>query len=236
MRSKVERNYNRRYAKEYGWQRSLFYWFFLRIVVDNFMRIFYDYKVYGRENVPKDNGKYIYAGNHVSELDPPILPFATRKIIAFMAKEELFRADDKRNWLVKMLGAFAVNRAKPEIATFKTVRDIFTTSWSLGVFPQGGTRPYGKLDGLKKGFAVIAKTAKADIVPVALAEFSGYPKLKPFTRRKVKIYIGKPIPHTLTEEEIMYEWSKFICDHADYENCAPVPESYKEKELEKCKN
>ena len=223
------RNYNRRYAKEYNWFRSLFYLTFLVTVVDNFLRIFYDYKVYGRENVPKDQGKYIYAANHVSNFDPPIVSFATRKLIAFMAKEELFEPDDKRQWLVKRLGAFAVNRTKPEIATFKTVRDIFTTKWSLGVFPQGGTNPYGKLDGIKKGFAVIAKNAKADIVPVAIAEFSGYPKLKPFTRRKFRIYIGKPISYKLSEDEIIYEWCKYISEHADYENCAPVPESYKEK-------
>lgn len=223
------RNYNRRYAKEYNWFRSLFYLTFLVTVVDNFLRIFYDYKVYGRENVPKDQGKYIYAANHVSNFDPPIVSFATRKLIAFMAKEELFEPDDKRQWLVKRLGAFAVNRTKPEIATFKTVRDIFTTKWSLGVFPQGGTNPYGKLDGIKKGFAVIAKNAKADIVPVAIAEFNGYPKLKPFTRRKFRIYIGKPISYKLSEDEIIYEWCKYISEHADYENCAPVPESYKEK-------
>ena len=219
------RNYNRRYAKEYNWFRSLFYLTFLVTVVDNFLRIFYDYKVYGRENVPKDQGKYIYAANHVSNFDPPIVSFATRKLIAFMAKEELFEPDDKRQWLVKRLGAFAVNRTKPEIATFKTVRDIFTTKWSLGVFPQGGTNPYGKLDGIKKGFAVIAKNAKADIVPVAIAEFSGYPKLKPFTRRKFRIYIGKPISYKLSEDEIIYEWCKYISEHADYENCAKPPES-----------
>lgn len=224
-----ERNYNRRYANEYNWFRSLFYLVFLNVVVDNFMRIFYDYKVYGRENVPKDDGRYIYAGNHVSIFDPPIIPFATRKTIAFMAKEELFTSGEKLQWLVKRLGAFAVNRTKPEIATFKTVRDIFTTKWSLGVFPQGGTRPYGKLDGIKKGFAVIAKTAKADIVPVAIAEFSGYPKLKPFTRRKFKVYIGKPISYKLSEDEIIYEWSKFISENADYENMAPIPDSYKKE-------
>ncbi len=224
-----ERNYNRRYAREYNWMRSLFYLTFLRTVVDNFMRIFYDYKIYGRENVPKDNGKYIYAANHVSIFDPPIIPFATRKTIAFMAKEELFEPSEKLQWLVKRLGAFAVNRSKPEIATFKTVRDIFTTKWSLGVFPQGGTRPYGKLEGIKKGFAVIAKNAKADIVPVAIADFNGYPKLKPFTRRKFTIYIGKPISYKLSEDEIIYEWCKFISEHADYENCAPVPSNYNEK-------
>lgn len=222
MNVNKERNFNRRYAREYNWQRSLFYWLFLHIVVDNFMRIFYNYKVFGQENIPKDNGKYIYAGNHVSIFDPPILPFATRKIIAFMAKEELFRPEEKLCWLVKRLGAFAVNRTKPEIATFKTVRDIFTTSWSLGVFPQGGTRPYGKLEGVKKGFAVIAKTAKADIVPVAIADFSGYPKLKPFTRRKFSVYIGEPISHLLSEEEIIDKWCNFICEHADYQNCVTV--------------
>ena len=219
MKNNVERNFNRRYAREYNWQRSLFYWLFLHIVVDNFMRIFYNYKVFGQENIPKDNGKYIYAANHVSIFDPPILPFATRKIFAFMAKEELFKPGEKLRWLVKRLGAFAVNRTKPEIATFKTVRDIFTTSWSLGVFPQGGTRPYGKLENIKKGFAVIAKTAKADIVPVAIADFSGYPKLKPFTRRKFSVYIGEPISHLLSEEEIIDKWCNFICEHADYQNC-----------------
>ncbi len=222
MKNNVERNFNRRYAREYNWQRSLFYWLFLHIVVDNFMRIFYNYKVFGQENIPKDNGKYIYAANHVSIFDPPILPFATRKIIAFMAKEELFKPGEKLRWLVKRLGAFAVNRTKPEIATFKTVRDIFTTSWSLGVFPQGGTRPYGKLENIKKGFAVIAKTAKADIVPVAIADFSGYPKLKPFTRRKFSVYIGEPISHLLSEEEIIDKWCNFICEHADYQNCVAV--------------
>lgn len=220
---KKERNYNRRYAKEYNWLRSLFYLTFLKVVVENFMNIFYDYKIFGRENIPKDNGKYIYAANHVSIFDPPIVSFATKKTIAFMAKAELFEPEEKLQWLVKRLGAFAVNRTKPEIATFKTVRDIFTTKWSLGVFPQGGTHPYGPLDGIKKGFAVIAKNAKADIVPVAIAEFSGYPKLKPFTRRKYRVYIGKPISYKLSEDEIIYEWCKYISEHAEYENCAPVP-------------
>lgn len=225
---KQERNYNRRYAKEYGWGRTLFYTLFRLIVVNNFMNIFYNYKIYGRENVPKDKGRYIYAANHVSIFDPPMIPFATKTHIAYMAKEELFHKEEKLSWLVKRLGAFAVNRTKPEIATFKTVRDIMTTTWSLGVFPQGGTRPYGKLEDIKKGFAVIAKAAKADIVPVAIADFDGYPKIKPFTRRHVTIHIGKPISYELPDEVIEYEWAKFICEHADYENCVPKPENYEE--------
>lgn len=227
-----ERNYNRRYASEYNFIRSIWYMTFLYTVVVPFFSIFYDYEITGTENLPKWNkkDKYIFTANHVSIFDPFFVPFAVKKLIAFMAKKELFEDTEKSSTLIKSLGAFAVDRTKPEIATFKTVRDIFTTSWSLGVFPQGGTRPYGKLDEIKKGFVVIAKNAKADIIPVAIGGFTGYPKLKPFTRQKVRLHICKPISYELPAEEVVYKWCDEISQHAEYENCIPMPESMKEKE------
>lgn len=233
--SKEVRNFNRRYAKEYNIFRTIFYMSFLYIVVYGFFLIFYNFKVEGRKNIPAHkakSGKYIYAANHVSIFDPPMVAMAANCPVAFMAKKELFEPTEKLSWLVKRLGAFAVDRVKPEIATFKTVRDIVSTSWSLGIFPQGGTRPYGKLEDIRKGFVVIAKNAKADIVPVAIAKWDGYPKLKPFTRRNVAIRVGKPIPYTLSTEEIIYEWCRQISEMADYENCAPLPESMQEKEVQ----
>ena len=217
----AERNYNRRYPEEYGFFRTLFYYTFLHVVVIPFMNIFYNYKITGRENLPTKakSDKFIFTANHVSHFDPPMVTMACNRPIAYMAKKELFQKGDKFEWLVKRLGAFAVDRTKPEIATFKTVRDILSTSWSLGVFPQGGIRPYGSdLGDLKKGFIVIAKNAKADIVPVSIANFDGYPKLKPFTRRNVHLHVGKPISYKLSEDEIMAEWCKQICEYADYKN------------------
>ena len=154
MSKKQERNFNRRYASEYNIFRSIFYLCFLYTVVIPFFTIFYNYKITGTENLPKWNkkDKYIFTANHVSIFDPFLVPMAVKKLIAFMAKKELFEPQEKFSWLIKRLGAFAVDRTKPEIATFKTVRDIFKTSWSLGVFPQGGTRPYGKLEEIKKRY------------------------------------------------------------------------------------
>lgn len=231
--SKEVRNFNRRYAKEYHIFRTIFYMSFLYIVVFNFFNIFYNYKVEGRENIPKDKSgesKYIYAANHVSIFDPPMVVMAALRPVAFMAKKELFEPDEKLSWLVKRLGAFAVDRTKPEIATFKTVKDILSTNWTLGIFPQGGIRPYGKLEGIRKGFVSIARAAKADIVPVAIAGWDGYPKLKPFTRRNVTIKIGTPISYHLKDDEIIYEWSRQISELADYENCAELPESMKNQD------
>lgn len=232
--SKEVRNFNRRYASEYNIFRSIFYMSFLYIVVFNFFNIFYNYKVIGRENIPQDKhgeNKYIYAANHVSIFDPPMVVMAALRPVAFMAKKELFEPGEKLSWLVKRLGAFAVDRTKPEIATFKTVKDILSTDWTLGIFPQGGIRPYGKLEGIRKGFVAIARAAKADIVPVAIAGWDGYPKLKPFTRRNVTIKIGTPISYKLKEDEIIYEWSRQISELADYENCAEIPQSMSAEEM-----
>lgn len=232
---KEKRNFNRRYSKEYNWFRTIFYMSFLYIVVYGIYNIFYDYKIIGRKNLPPKmakRGKYIYAANHVSQFDPPMVVMAAHCPIAFMAKKELFDDDCKINWLVKRLGAFAVDRSKPEIATFKTVKDILKTSWSLGIFPQGGTRPYGKLEGIKKGFAEIAKFAKADIVPVAIAEWTGYLKLWPFKRQHVVIKIGKPISYKLSDEEIMYQWAQQISEMAEYENCVPKPDAKIQEKIE----
>lgn len=225
-----QRNYNRRYPYEYNIFRTMFYMSFLFCVVIPFMKIFYNYTITGRENLPTKakSGKFIYTANHVSIFDPPMVSMAAMRPIAYMAKKELFEPGEKLGWLVKRLGAFAVDRTKPEIATFKTVRDILATSWSLGVFPQGGIRPYGKIEEIKKGFVVIAKNAKADIIPVGIANFDGHPKLKPFTRRNVDLRIGKPISYKLPEDVIIYEWCKQISELAGYENCAPVPDSYRE--------
>ena len=89
---KEVRNFNRRYAKEYNIFRTIFYMSFLYIVVYGFYLIFYNFKVAGRKNLPAHKakaGKYIYAANHVSIFDPPMVSMAANCPVAFMAKKEL---------------------------------------------------------------------------------------------------------------------------------------------------
>ena len=130
----MEKNYNRRCEKDYGFIRSLYYMLFVIFVVMPVSKLMYNLKIEGRENVPKGS-RIIFAGNHVSYLDPPMLTYAVRKKVAYMGKKELFTS---HNWLLKAmcisLGGFAVNREKPELATFKTVKAVFNTDWALGIF------------------------------------------------------------------------------------------------------
>ncbi len=212
---KEEINFTRRYSNEFHLLRALFQGFCVYIMSYPFFKIVYNLKREGIENIPK-NSRCIFAGNHVSMFDPLWVSFAAGRPIVYMAKKELFE-NPKLSWWIKRLGAFSVNRQKPEIATFKTVRDVFKTNWSLGIFPQGGIKDNKKIEDLQKGFAVIAKNAKADIVPVSIIGFEGYTK-KPFSQN-ICVRIGKPISHELPVEEIMYKWAKQICDDTGFDNC-----------------
>lgn len=210
-----EINFSRRYTHEFHIWRALFQAFCVYIMSYWFFKLVYNIKREGRENIPQ-NSRCIYASNHVSMFDPLWVSFAVCRPIAYMAKRELFE-NEKLNWWIKRLGAFSVNRQKPELSTFKTIKDVFKTNWSLGIFPQGGIKDNRKIENLQKGFAIIAKQSRADIVPVSIVGFEGYTK-KPFSQN-LKIKIGKPISHKLSEDEITYQWAKQICENTGFENC-----------------
>ena len=210
------RNYNRRFPKEYGLLGSLFYLWFLNFVVAPIGKLLYDIKIEGRENIDKKS-KYLFAPNHVSYLDPPFTSLAGKRKVAYMAKQELFT--DKNallRFLVIHLGAFAVNRENPEIATFKTVFDLLKTDWSLGIFPQGKISKENAITTVQKGFVTIAKKAKFDIIPIGICGFDGYSK-KLFGKH-MTVKVGKPISYKLDDTEIIKQWAAQICGLTGLEN------------------
>ena len=210
------KNYNSRSEKDYGIIRKIYYTLFVLFVVIPVTKLMYNIKIEGRENVPKKS-RVIYAGNHVSYLDPPMLSYAVRKHVAYMAKKELFVSENKLlKFLVHSLGAFAVNREKPELATFKTVKAVFNTPWSLGIFPQGKIVKEPVIENITKGFVLFAKKFEADIVPVGICGFDGY--AKKLFEKNITMKIGTPISYTLDVDEIVKEWARQICEFTGFEN------------------
>ena len=212
----MAKNYNKRTEKDYGILRTLFYLLFVYTVVIPVTKLMYNIKIEGRENVPKTS-RLIFAGNHVSYLDPPLVSYAVWRRVAYMAKQELFTDKNKvLRFLVHALGGFAVNREKPELATFKTVKAVFNTPWSLGIFPQGRIIKEPVVQNVTKGFVLFAKKFEADIVPVGICGFDGY--AKKLFEKHLTVKVGTPISYKLSEDEIIREWAKQICEFTGFEN------------------
>lgn len=220
----MKRNYARRYANEYNWFRFLYQWLWCVCVAIPIFWFFYKFEIRGKENIPK-NGKFICAANHISYFDPFLVSVALIKPIAYMAKKELFEDNPFVTLNMDLLGAFAVNREKLEVSTIKTVKELVKTDWLLGIFPQGGIRKNKTIEDINKGFAVIAKAAKWDVLPISITGCEKY-NWVPFGA-KVVIQIGKPISHTLSEDELIETWSKEVASMCNY---AYVPLEKKQKQ------
>lgn len=176
--------------------------------------IFYKIEYIGREKIPQERN-FVLAGNHISYFDPFVCGEAINQPLAFMGKKELFE-NKILAFLLRNLCCFAVNREKLEISTIKTALNVLKTDkWRLGIFPQGGIRRNRKLEKINKGFAVIAKQMKTDILPVGIIGSEEYNWI-PF-KGKIKVMIGDIISYDQEYDEIIDEWCKKVAELTGYE-------------------
>ena len=159
------------------------------------------FKLFGRmkvEGVKVPEGGVILAGNHISNLDPPVLACASNRPVYFLAKKELFKNPFIGGFL-KSLKAYPLDRDKGGLAAIRQALNILKEDKVLGIFPEGTRSKDGKMGEAKHGAAFLAMQAKVPIVPVAI---SGTEKgFKGLFTGKTKLYIkfGQPI----SVEEIM---------------------------------
>lgn len=196
------RKYTKREPKEFNWFRAVFQRITTRWVYGTYYRISNNFKIEGKENIPKDKF-FIVASNHVSAIDPFLICDAINKPIAYMAKIELFHKPICRLFM-DLLGAFAVNRDKLDVSTIKTALGLKHTKWKLALFPEGTRQETLTIESVSKGFAFLAKSLKCDILPVGI---SGAKKdERGHFRNKLTIKIGKPIPYNENIEEMLGDW------------------------------
>ena len=213
MKEKEQKNYTKKCMSDFSVGKFNFQKFAYFIVFKIILNIFYKIEIKGIENIPK-NGKFIVASNHISYFDAFLIWAPIKRPIAFMAKKELFE-HKVLAFLIDKLGCFAVNREKLEVSTIKTAINIFKTpDWLLGIFPQGGIRRNKKIEKINKGFAVIAKQMKANILPIGLTGCENYNWI-PF-KGKITVSVGEIVPYTLDYDDIINEWGSKVADMIGY--------------------
>jgi 1-acyl-sn-glycerol-3-phosphate acyltransferase len=186
---------NKKFSKlppeHFGKFRAITYWLILHVFLGSYMRFLFKIEVIGKEKL-KTKKPYLVAANHFSGWDPFIIAMASDQYLAFMAKEELFKTFFSR-WLMDWCGAFAVNRSKLEVSTIKTALAVNKTFWKIAIFPQGTRDSSGKINKVSKGFVSLAKSTKADIIPVSITYTN--PKSRGFHKETITIKVGDPIPY-----------------------------------------
>jgi 1-acyl-sn-glycerol-3-phosphate acyltransferase len=130
--------------------------------------IFSPVKVTGLDKIDTSKS-YVYAANHASALDIPVLyvnlPFQFR--IAF--KKELLSYPIV-GWQLKRSGQICIDQQNPSrsIGSIRAALKGLNAGMPLVIFPEGGRTPDGHIKPFMPGAFFLAIKAQVDIVPVAL--------------------------------------------------------------------
>ncbi len=123
-------------------------------------------RVHVRGSLPPD-GAYVYASNHQSLYDIPILFASIPRQLRIIAKASLGRIPFL-GWHLRLAGHLLVDRDKPGAGILKKMRSLVAEHASLIVFPEGTRSRDGTVGRFKGGVFLLAIEHGLPIVPVSV--------------------------------------------------------------------
>ena len=161
--------------------------FIVRGAIYIWCKIYYRAEIKGVENVPKE-GAVIFAGNHRSYLDPPLIVATAKRDMRFIAKEEL-KDNTFLRFLIWTFNAITVKRNDKDVGPLKESLKTLKDGSCIALFPEGTRNGLEKGAKAKDGVAFFAVRSGAKVVPCGI---KGGEK----GNRKVTITYGKPLDYS----------------------------------------
>lgn len=172
---------------------------------------------------------HLYAVNHASAMDIPVLYVGLPFQFRIVAKKELFRYPFM-GWHLSRSGQVRIDQQNPakSIGMLKSAVKTLQSGMPLVIFPEGGRTPSGEVKEFLAGAFFVAIKAQADIVPMAIV--GSYEMLKMNTfhikPRPLELLVGDPIPTTgltLRDLEALSTRVKTAIEDLYY-SCAAIPD------------
>jgi len=149
--------------------------------------------VIGEENLTRHRVA-VYAANHLSYMDTPVLFSAVPFQFRILARQSLWPIPFI-GWHLNRSGQIPVDTENPKASTLKAGVKALKAGMPLIVFPEGGRSKDGHLAPFMSGPAFMAIQARVPLVPMAIV--GTYELLPMHTRQffpqKVKLVVGEPI-------------------------------------------
>ena len=165
------------------WGKTLSFIFNIKLVVK------------GKHNL--QNRNYVFASNHASLIDIPLLLIAVNRYTVFIAKSELSKIPIFKS-ILDRAGFIFVDRKNNDNAVKSMnnlMDDIKKIPRSVAIFPEGTRTRDGELLPFKKGAAIFAINTDIPVVPVAISGTYSWSKKKLFdiSQSVISFEFGEPI-------------------------------------------
>ena len=165
------------------WGKTLSFIFNIKLIVK------------GKHNLQDRN--YIFASNHASLIDIPLLLIAVNRYTVFIAKSELSKIPIFKS-ILDRAGFIFVDRKNNDSAV-KSMNNLMDNikkiPRSVAIFPEGTRTSDGELLPFKKGAAIFAINTDIPVIPVAISGTFSWSKKKLFDMSQSVIIFefGEPI-------------------------------------------
>ena len=134
---------------------------------DFLFRIFFQLRVYGKGNLPKQ--RFILCPNHTSYLDGFVifssLPLRFKYNLFFIGLSKYFEVPLLRSF-IRYFRVIPVDISRNLIETMKAASLVLRNNKTLCVFPEGSRSVDGGIKEFKKGIGILVKELAVGVVPV----------------------------------------------------------------------
>jgi 1-acyl-sn-glycerol-3-phosphate acyltransferase len=170
-------------------------------------RLVADPLVRGTEELRGLDAPVIFAANHASHVDVPLLltclplRFRHRTVVAAAADYFFDRRWKAHAWSL-LLATVPIERAKVNRRSAELATELLADDWNLVIFPEGGRSPDGWAQTFRGGAAYLAARTGRPVVPVHLDGTRHIlPKGRTTLRRtKTTVTFGEPLWPAETED------------------------------------
>jgi 1-acyl-sn-glycerol-3-phosphate acyltransferase len=139
-------------------------------------------------------GGVLLCANHQSYLDPAFVQLVVARRLTFLMTTDFYEVPLARGFY-RLCGAVPVESGtRRASASIRRARALIRLGRAVVVFPEGRISPPGALGRLQRGVAVLARTARVPVVPVAIdGSARAWPKgARRFHRADVRVAVGEP--------------------------------------------
>ena len=170
-----------------------------RLIIFPLLRLPYDLKVTGRENLRDVRGPVLFASNHNLSLDNPLIlkamPPQWRRRLAIAGAAALWQ--NPLFWVMNPLlgNGFPIAQVGAVRPSLENMGKILDNGWSVLIYPEGELTVGGPIKPFMNGTGMVAVEGRLSVVPIKLhIKRLGVPARFPVLKRgSVEIHFGEPM-------------------------------------------
>lgn len=162
-------------------------------IVNSAAKLIFGLRIINKEKARYD-GPVIFAMNHQSNIDPPLIGLCTHREVHWLAKRSLVELPVVGP-LLKQINIIPVSLDKPDMSGLKNIINLLRQGEAVAIFPEGQRSYDGRLLASMPGIGLAIAKTNAPVIPCRI--FGADEVMRRGTKRinirPITIVVGDPI-------------------------------------------